>query len=68
MPPPRDEAFAPPYDPDNKLPKYGASLGDKMGAYEGDGKDDPFSDFDGPSGPGGEERDVTSRPHPSAEG
>jgi len=68
--PPRDEAFAPPYDnDDSKLPGYGIGMGvsggdTKKRSFDQDGKDDPFSDFDGPSVQthSGEERDITGKP------
>lgn len=73
-PPPQghlDEQFAPPYEHgDGKLPGYGAGFGDDMKDMDTkDSKEDPFSDFDGPSAPAAArmpevERDVTSRPGP----
>jgi hypothetical protein len=65
VPPARDEGFVPPYEGD-RLPGYGAGVGlagdAKKGGYDTDGKDDPFSDFDGPSRRAvtDDERDVTS--------
>ena len=65
-PPPRDEAFSPPYDQDdNKLPGYGIGIGEDDNKQMFDSKDDPFSDAEGPSGrarTGGQERDVASPP------
>lgn len=79
-PPYVDQGFVPPYDA-NKPPGYAARDGKFEGDHDAksfggdhkygddeDLKEDPFSDFDGPSrkgvSPGYEERDLTSRPRP----
>ncbi|KAH7926882.1 hypothetical protein BV22DRAFT_318303 [Leucogyrophana mollusca] len=70
---PYANAYAPPAGPppsDGKPPSYAYAGGDftSYGEDKDDKKDDPFSDFDGPSVPRplhfAEERDVTSRAWP----